>query len=299
MPQHKVTWFFAAQLGSLNPGATLGALGGWTETFYDPRDITDSIALSSAFGSMQTRLELLTRGWRCYLIRVSRFPLTRTAAKLAVQPVDGGGVYPSPSGVITDEQAYDVLIVNFASISGRQRSWGLRGIGPDVVGANGLYLAPANFVSRFQLFQNLWAGANPYALRITTNQTLQLISGVISAPVIGFPTATQASPVVQTSGAILAGPPFPRVRITGVQGMSGLNGTWQVQNSFAAAGITSHQLAPKRNRLVTGTYLAGGTLVPFTISLENLNVAAPGQGGPHKVGRVPFAPRGRRSRRQL
>ncbi len=299
MPQHKITFFFAASILQTVPASTVGALGGWTETFYDPRDISDTAALNSSFAALTARRGILTPGWRCYLIRASRFPLSRTAAKLAVQPTDGAGTFGVIGGPALDDKSYSVLVVNFSSVSGRGRAFGLRGVGSNVVGANGLFLNPATWQLAFPLFQAVWAGTNPYAIRVTTQQTKQLVTGVLVGPIAGVPAAAPTTPAVQTAGAVLAGPPFPAVRISGVLGLANLNGLWQVSNSVQVAGVTTHQLSPKRGRAVQGAYIGGGTLTPFTAALENIVTATPGQGGPHKVGRAPFAPRGRRSRRQL
>lgn len=291
MSQWRVSFVFRNAVGST---FTSGSLYGWTENVYCPVDRTPSAMRADAINLLARRVQLLTEGWRVAKIRFAEYPSTRTAFTYSPSPASGRGTYAT-SATVTDEQPYDKLIVNMLCASGKGRALILGGIGSDVVDAGGVYLAPAAFVTAF----TGWLGylTTNYAVKRAARGPVIPVTNVITTP--GGPYV--GNPIQPQLASTVAGAAYPdgtQIRISGVQGLAYLNGTWNIQRDPVVAAFTSPVLAQKRGVRVFGTYIGGGTWVGYTYSLDPFTGGSPSRGTSRRTGGSIDRPRGRRSTRR-
>lgn len=293
MAQHKITYSFSA-----TPGGPFSSLSGWSESYYCTVDESDASALSRALavganGLLDGRRSLLTPGWRIAAVRVVQFPSIRRGAGEAVPPASGVGIYPVAGGV-TDEQPYDRVVVRYNSVAGHRRMAFLGGIGSDVVDHGGTFLDPANWHAAWEDWMSAVV-VNSLALRVLTNISSAPIQAVLTAS--GNPLVTPVSPAIQVPADFAASFPDGRVaRISGVLGMSAINGQWTVRTSSFDSGVTTIILRPKRGVRVYGAYGGGGLIAAYTASLDNITSGAGQYGRSKKAGRPFGVPVGRRRR---
>lgn len=310
MPQHRVTLVFGpTPPGTSVPGGapifgTTGSQYSWTESWYRNVVEPDNLCYIWADFLRLARRQLLTPGWAIKAIRLAVFPSSRTASRKYINPADGCGVLSGGSAAGTsDEQPYDTLVHAVASMSGHSRQWGARGIGPNVVAASGAYLAPANYNDALAFFTNLMTGS-PAApapggacIRITSPGLKNWIVSVATTGTVGGLTATPSSPVLlaQNFDATLAAGNV--VRISGVLGVSGLNGQWTIASVTTTLGVSTIQLQQKRGRTLVGVYVQGGYVQKQNYTLDPIIGITASQGGSRRTGGSSLRPRGRRSRR--
>ena len=302
MPQHRCVMEFrpALAVGVQPAPDTAGGISGWSETFFRTTEEDDATALSRTVALCNLRRTLLGPGWRVYKAKVSRFPLTRTAARALIAPADGrgtGGNAPGAgAGGTTSEEPGDAIIVNIGSANGKQRNFSMRGLPSHVISPGLQYLAPANWAAQFDLFKTA----------LTLNFALRTVATGLPIPLLGVLTATNggvvASPVTPVllfeAGTALVAP--MQIRISSPRGMSGLQGIWQVRAFGTPVPIGGKDysvayLTQKRNRTVVGTYQDGGSFVTQDVTLSNIATVGLGDGTTRKTGSFPGRPRGRRS----
>lgn len=309
---HRIQWEFEATVGAV---ATSGSKAGWTEAWYDNRDISDAQALQDALLSARARRAILTPGWSLTAVRVSNWSptigLSRKGTHAFIPPGQAIGLYP---GTAQDEQPYDALVIACNTAFGNARSRDIRGIPAEIINAGGRYTGVGEFPDRFNLFIDQMTGETDVgdftnlaslkmAFRIrTANGPFNIVAvstGGVGAP----PGASIYTPVVDIdlggSGFLFGSTGF--VTFAQAVGISGLQGTWKFVNS-AVLGPTNPTwvrlwLARKRKRQVNGVYSGGGTARIITYALDSLAAAFPGYGTSRRTGRPSRLPRGRQSAR--
>lgn len=303
MPQHRCTIEFGPSLAAgLAPAPdTAGDLHGWTESWYRSTEEASTLALTALRNLATIRKDMLGPGWRITRIRVSIFPNARTAIRSSFSPQDGRGNAIPPAGNVGQgsEEPWDALTINVSSASGRSRVLSLRGLASGTISPGAVYLAPPYFSRPLglwsaQLIQN-------FAIRVADPPVSQAILAVYISTV-GNVTATRARPaVVFVAGGALD--TATTVRISGVLGMSGINGLWSFNHVIDGPVIGGEAtkaayLNQKRGRSVLGTYDSGGVVSKITYSLSNITAVAPGYGTSRRTGSFSTRPRGRRSNRK-
>ena len=303
MPQHRCTIEFgpAVAAGQVNVPDTQGDLHGWTESWYRATEENSPAALIATRNLANLRRALLPLGWRVVGVKVSVFPLARTATRSGFTPQDGRGTNVAAAGALaaTSEEAYDALTINISSASGRSRVLSLRGLPSNVVSAGAQYLAPAGFTGPF----GLWAAGliGQFAIRVAAVPVKHAIGNVYISTVAGV-VATRVRPaiIVPIAADLAAG---NTVRISGVLGMSGLNGVWtvdavQINLDPPNVGFLAAFLRQKRGRSIIGTYVDGGQAWKLEYTLSAITAASAGYGTSRRTGSFSTRPRGRRSTRR-
>ncbi len=305
MAAHKLVFDFTPALGVAGQPIplTFGSLYGWSESWYDATNLTDAASLDVGTNYVATRRGLLTSGWRIRRFRTFGFPFTRAGGKRNVAPADGVGTWPAPAGgALADEQPYDTVVINCVANNGRQRAFGMRGIGVDVISAGGLFLNPPPWAARL----DGWATfLNPeFDIRYQTSiPTVPILNAELAN--VGTLEGSPSRPliIIRRTVTNYLDPANTSIRISGILGFSGLNGNWTVigqDNTFTIAPLlyTVLQLKPKRGRTVQGTYVGAGTLQGLVYDLSRVATVSTGDGGSPRTGSPGSRPRGRRSRRQ-
>ncbi len=290
MAQWRISLEFRNAVGAV---PTSGRLYGWTENLYHFSNLTAAQILTLAQVYLPLRLGLVTTGWRVSRMRFSVFPNTRVAFSYSPSPASGRGTYPMPAPV-TDEQPYDRLLNSAVCLSGKGATPRIGGIGSDVVDPGGIYLAPGAFTANYAFWKDALLGG--FAIRRRTLAGGGSIAGV-QTTTIGAYVATPVTPLVTVNNIGLGLSPGDPVRISGVIGIAGLNGTWVVDRWLEALGLTYVWLRQKRGVQVVGTYVGGGRLVTYTYALDRITDIAPSRGVSRRTGGTSDRPRGRRSRR--
>jgi len=320
MPAWKVTFTF----GPANAAtATAGANAGWTETWYLPGDNTALVAANQARELSISRRQLLSRGWANLSIRMSILDAqnnpTRRGVLINLPPPSQPGTYP---GENQDEPAYDALNMSVSATNGSRRAFLMRGVGSNVVGANGRFLNPPDFLARFvggiaagggvvpaiQRVPTLTAdltgqgaGNLPWGIRYRSTTALTQISNVLTVAPANVNIITDATrPLLRVPvNTIQAG---NTVSINGVVGLVSINGQWQARqvqvdplnNQFAYVG-----LLPRRRISIVGEYEEGGVATYWNWGLSPVGVITPSRGASRRTGRPTGGTRGRRSNRRL
>ncbi len=308
MPRHKVTFNFEPNPESTG---TAGARAGWSESWYDPEDLTDAAAEFSATILAARRRGLLTPGWNLSFMRISRLDaqnnLMRRGRLVFIPPQDAPGSYP---GANINEQAYDALVVSLSGALGFRRAFSLRGIGRDVVNAGSRFLNPPAFVTAFNAWRDELTGVagdfpGPgWGIRYRTlilpvsfpTGTIPIQGVDIShtAPYNGTPQ----SPVIQLGNVadVAALASNQTLVVQNVLGFAGINGTWKIQE--VTGGVNSFiRLFAKRRVTVSGQYVASGFCRAYVYALDFIAQATPGYGSSRQTGRPLTLSRGRRSAR--
>jgi hypothetical protein len=262
-------------------------------------DETEAAALVATRNLANLRKAILAAGWRITRARVSIFPNARTATRSSFTPQDGRGT--ASNNLLNagpSEEPYDALTINVGSVSGRSRVLSLRGIANDVISPGSIYLAPAGFTVPF----GLWAGnlIQNFSIRVSDTPVMRQIQNVYISTVNGVP-ATRVNPAIVVLAADTLGLDLP-VRVSGVIGMSGINGVWTTGHAsydivVGGVNMRAYILNQKRGRSVLGTYDSGGKAWVLSYTLSAINAVAPGYGTSRKTGSFSTRPRGRRSRR--
>lgn len=309
MPRHKSTLIF--QSAATSP-ETAGSTAGWSESWYDPDDVSDEAAELKTFALVLARKALLASGWSIQAIRISRLDananLLRRGRLVFIPPDNGQGTYLVS---ISSEQPYDALVVGVASVVGYKRGFSMRGLGVGVVSGGARYLEPPAFLNAFTLWREYLTGTvhgqpafTPWAIRFRTIITVPefpLGAMPITNVIIGADATTPGSPQspVIRIPAIADAMNFhvgDQFVIQGVLGMTGINGTWKVIQVYG--GVSSgFRLAPKRRVQVGGVFTTSGNCRVFRLALDNIQQATPGYGSSRQTGRPLVLGRGRRSAR--
>lgn len=301
MPKTKVTFEYEATVGV---GETSGSKQGWSESWYNPTDATADGARFSALLLMNKRIKLLTPGWTITSIRIANLDaannLTRKGQLVFVPPLTGRGTYP---GTKQDEQPYDALEVRIDTEPGNHRSFSMRGIPNEIVNAGARFLNPAAWEPRFADWASELNGTagdflgNHWAIRVRGTPFTFNIRNVIILPATN-PDASPSHPVVTLNGnlGLAAG---QTITISGVMGMTRINGQWIIGSVPVVGGAVDPYvvLKAKRRTAVGGVYTTGGTAVTFGYSLAPITNATPGYGTSRRTGRPSGVVRGRRSNR--
>jgi len=309
--KHRVLIEFASNPAIL---ATAGSDAGWTESFYDPTDLTDDDAEAKARALINGRSPCLTVGWRAVAIRISQLDtannLTRKGRLVKlVAPAGIGSYNRAMEG--QDEQPWDSINLAIATVGGARRAFLMRGIGSDVLNAAGVYVAPPAFVlGSAQLATALSGGGNPnafiplpttpYAVRNRSATAVTQISNVLTTAPAGINAVVDATkPLIRVPHAtVTAG---TNLSIIGVTGMTSINGQWRantVQNDPTTGAFDFVGLLPRRRVTVKGTYESGGSVTYWTWTLTNITGFTIGNGASRRTGRPPQQRRGRRSARR-
>lgn len=303
MPQHRCTIEFGPAIATAGQPApdTVGDLHGWTETWYRSTDETSAQALIAIRNLANLRKVLLSAGWRVVGVKVSVFPLARTATRSSFTPQDGRGGSVPPAGQAGQgsEEAYDALTINLSSASGRSRVLSMRGLPSAVVSAGSQYLAPGFWTAPF----GLWAAGliGQFGIRVAEAPVKNAITTVYVSTQ-GAVLATRRTPAIVVGEGVNYAIGTP-VRITGVLGMSGLNGVWTINSAATNIQVggndrKAYLLRQKRGREVLGTYTDGGEVWALEYTISNITAAAPGYGTSRRTGSFTTRPRGRRSTRR-
>ena len=301
MPQHRHTIEFRPMVFSSSPVPvdTLGSVQGWTETWYDSADLADGNALDLTLNLANARKMLLPAGWRVYRLRVSRFPLTRTAARRSLTPTDGQGRYAGGAVSVGSEQPNDTLIFNISSATGKTRNFGMRGLPRGVISPGNNYLAPAFFEQALPGWTSYLK--NNFSIATISPGFVYAIIGVSTATIGGFPMAS-STPGIHVEGNVPLIFPGAKIRIAGVVGVSNLKGQWTVDASSVQTidGLerTIYRLRQKRGVFLQGAWQQGGTLTSYTSALSAIAEIGIGEGGSRRTGGPSNRPRGRRSNRR-
>lgn len=297
------------------PGAaaTAGSDLGWTEAFYDPADATDQVCTENALNYLTARRNLLTPGWRAVAIRISQLDasnnLLRKGRLVQIVPANGVGTYALAGGV-SDEQAWDAINLSIQTLGGSRRAFLMRGIGSNVVGPSGVYLAPPAFVGSSAAYATGLAGRigggdfggpawGPYALRTRSGRATTNLTGVFTAPVANVNiVCDQTRPMIRVPAAtVQAG---NQVSLAGILDMPGMNGQWrvtQVQLDPTTINFAYVGLAPRRRKVIKSAYTQGGIATYWNWTLDNISGFTVGAGASRRTGRPPQQHRGRRSAR--
>lgn len=316
MAKHRVLFEFSATPGN---AATAGSDAGWTTAWYDPADLTDDNAAVKAIQLLNGRLPSLTAGWRCSAIRISQLDAQNNLLRKGRLIQFGGnvkaGTYPAVGGSV-DEQPWDAVNLAIATVGGSRRAFLMRGIGSNVVGASGQYLAPPAFIGAAALFAAALAGGGaggggfgrfpvilpgtPYALRTRTATAETQLTTVTTVKVDNvnlIPDPTK--PLIRVPiNTVQAG---NQVSIKGVADMTGINGDWKataVQLDPLNNQFNYVILAPRRRVTVNGIYKQGGVVRYWNWALDNVTGFTIGNGASRRTGRPPQQRRGRRSARR-
>lgn len=287
----RVSFRFRPAIGA---ESTANSSAGWSENWYYALDVDAAGIGDAAENWIAQRIELLSPGWRIDKARFAIWPGTRTAFTLNVPAGMGTGVYPL-GGTSTDEQPYDVLVNNAVCVSAKGRNYPLGGIASDVVDAGGVYVAPGPFTARYVF----WATqlSSGWAVRRSTVAFERLVLGVETSGAFGAVLPSPIRPAIKVAD-LTGGPAVgATVRVSGVVGFSGINGTWRVADFTTFGGFGYVLLSQKRNLRVNGLYDGGGVFRSFSYALDRVNFTTPSRGSSRKRGGLPDRPRGRRSMR--
>lgn len=310
MPAHRILHEFVAS-GVDNAG-TAGSSAGWTETWYDPANISDEQAQLNAESYMSERLKLLTNGWGIQALRVSQLDafnnLVRKGRLVQYNPKVMHGTYGNIVGhdaIFVDEQPWDAINISIGTVGGSRRAFLMRGIDGSVIAPSGRNNNPATWAQYFSRYvRNLTstggAGGMPYALRTRSAVAEVEINNVLLTAVANVNAVIDpVHPAIRVPlPGIAAG---RQVSIKGVLGMQNINANWTV--AFSIVDPTNPNflyaiMKPRRRVIVDGTYEHGGTARSWAWVLDNVQTASAGGGASRRTGRPPQQLRGRRSSRR-
>src|SRR5439155_1372099 len=185
-----------------------------------------------------------------------------------------------------NEQASDALTVKLGSAGGRARVLSLRGIPQGVTAQSGIYLPDAVFTAGLDRYVAELVRSH-FALRMAVASAPTPLGSVAVASVPPL-VASPNRPALLFPSTVPLAAPGRRVRVSGVIGMSGMNGEWTVASSetlnIGGFNVSVWHLAQKRGRAVVGSWLDGGTVVTFTDTLDNIIAGTPGYGTSRRTG---------------